>query len=273
MNNEITLKEMQQIELNLLLKFKKLCEENNLHYLLYGGTLLGAIRHKGFIPWDDDVDVIMPRNDYKKFIELFKNNQDPTINLLSAHNAPDYYLLFAKLVDTRTTVDYFGVRKINNLGVSMDIFPLDGMPEGEEDSAKLLKWIRLYKRIMWGAIITAERRIPRKWYLKLPKELINFCYRVIGYKKPMQMVEQLVRRYNIENSKYVGSPVSSWGNKRVGKIKKEKFFNHIPVEFCGHQFNAPAGYDEFLTLFYGDYMQLPPEEKRRTHHLFSVYWK
>ena len=164
---EIQFEEMKKIELNILIYFTEVCEENNLRYYLGGGTLLGAVRHKGFIPWDDDIDVMMPRPDFQKLLSLSINNEN--YNIIKPGTA-GYYYNFAKLVDTRTILEEKGIKRIDGLGVYIDIFPLDGMPETPDARKKRFKELNsIRKRINNTCLLKPK-------FHRNPFAYLNACY-------------------------------------------------------------------------------------------------
>ena len=145
---EIHSEEFKPILVDMLKTIDKFCSDNNLKYFLAYGTLLGAVRHKGFIPWDDDIDIIMPRSDYQKFIQYFnKGTQSHTLQVVDCYSTNNYYLPFAKLIHTGTVV----LENVNNaipLGVFIDVFPLDNMTDQFKKSKKFFNSISLYRNLL-----------------------------------------------------------------------------------------------------------------------------
>lgn len=264
---EIQFEEMKKIELNILIYFTEVCEENNLRYYLGGGTLLGAVRHKGFIPWDDDIDVMMPRPDFQKLLSLSINNEN--YNIIKPGTA-GYYYNFAKLVDTRTILEEKGIKRIDGLGVYIDIFPLDGMPETPDARKKRFKELNsIRKRINNTCLL-------RPKFHRNPFAYLNAC-RIYNSNKNIDL-SSLQKKYldsalknSFDDSEFVFAAGGAYGAR---DIFPEKWFEkEIELQFENLSVKAFNGYDLYLTQLYGDYMTLPPEDKRVTPHHTIVYFK
>jgi lipopolysaccharide cholinephosphotransferase len=270
MNKKISLPEIREIELDLLKELVKVCKANNLRYFLAGGTLLGAIRHQGFIPWDDDIDVLMPRKDYMQLVEIFNVENKENMKIFSIYNNSDYYYSFLKLVDTRTTLIEHQKLLIKDLGVSIDIFPMDGMPESRVETKRLLKKIRQYYKMQYAARLPGFSSDCR-WYKFVQMYVRYILAKRIGYKKLIKNIENLTTKYDYETSDYIGCSVAGYGIKE--RVSKKAFESAIEVQFEDGYYNAPIGYDEYLSNLYGNYMQLPSKEKRVSGHKTEAYWK
>lgn len=267
----IELKEIQQLELEIMKDVHKFCKENNIRYYLAGGTLLGAIRHKGFIPWDDDIDIIMPRPDYERFIKEYKSKK-PYYILTSTHNNSQHLYTFSKIFDNRTIkiekeIEYSDG---NIGGVEIDIFPMDGLPKDIKQSNK---YFNNQKNIFKYYSLSVSKFTKSKNIFKtIPKYLVVRVCKFIGKEKFIKFINKKAEKYNFNDSEYVGcSVVPYYGNRE--RVLKSNYINKIEVQFESELFYAPEGYDEYLSNLYGDYMKLPPKEKRVTHHDCEVYWK
>lgn len=261
---KIDLNEVKQIELNLLIEFKKLCEKNHLYYTLCGGTLLGAIRHKGFIPWDDDIDVLMPRPDYERLINNVGIDRQGLPEYVEICHWKDGGLSypFIKLVDNRTKVDVeFFDGEVNVNKVWIDIFPIDGNPK-ETEKLNLIynKSLKLRKLLCLKLAKKGEGKTPLK---RVFKPVLIKLLSWINVKTLCDKIDNLAKTYDFEKSNYIGGIV--WGYGPQERIDKKGFMTPAKVVFEGHYFNAPSNYDEYLTGLYKDYMQLPPEDKRIVH--------
>ncbi len=254
---KLSLEECRKISLDILIDIADFCDRNDIVYYLSVGTLLGAIRHKGFIPWDDDIDIMMPRPDYKRLLEEYQGKY----KILK----PDAGLLYyAKAYDPHTVkyeadTDY---KKNKPIGVDIDIFPLDGIVNDE----KIIE--KLYKKECF--LETLLRLSNQPIFLrKNPIKCVNrILPRLIGSRNIIKMIEKNAQTYDYDSSDYVIR--MRWSpNGFTGALPKS-VYEEAYGEFEGHRFRIPKGYDEFLTAFFGDYMTLPPEEGRITHD-FECY--
>ena len=267
----IDVENLKKIQIRLLDEFDNFCKENDLVYYLTDGTLLGAVRHKGYIPWDDDIDVVMPRDDYELFINRFNQFADGTVKVLSHKLDHDYYMPFAKLVDNRTIlkeqgdVDY-------DIGVYIDIFPLDNLGSDFVTAKKIMKkaFYINRKRVVKTISFSKKRSIVKNLILLFGKMslLLQSTYSIID-----QLDNFCFKNGTNDGSTYVGvlTGISSGNETRV--LKKEWFSRTVQVEFEGKKYPAPIGYDMILKHIYGEYMILPPEEKRITHHSYIAWYK
>lgn len=266
---KLTFEECKQVELDILLDVARFCDEHSITYFLAYGTLIGAVRHKGFIPWDDDIDIYMPREDHDRFIELFTGEAKPE-RLEAIHPAhPRSRHSFTKIVDNDTLKIEKGYAYPNgHLGVDIDIFPVDGQPEDAEEFEKWFKKLdRLYTLDFLSSLGKGE---------SAKRKLAYFAMKFIKIFMPVRKIRKktaaLHAKYPFKSSKYAGSVESSC-NARGDRARRECFEGFEWAEFEGHKFKIPKGYHEIMTNLYGDYMQLPPEEKRVTHHFADSYWK
>lgn len=266
MRSEIKIEELKKIELGILDYIAEICSQNGLKYFLDSGTLLGAIRHKGFIPWDDDIDIIMPRKDYMKLINIIPKKDNKYI-LLSTYTQSDYYYLFAKIVDTTTELYEKFSNNISNYGVYVDIFPLDNLPDDEQERISFQKhaW-NLHRIYNYQFMNAANFKI-----LPFKKKIIYILSRTTNKKRLSQQLDNLYRKYENVKSTYVGYLLG--GNCPFSKLPAKYFNNPIKVQFEGKEYYTIEKYDEYLTMLYGDYMKLPPMDKRASHHAFKAYWK
>lgn len=256
--------EIKKIELDILLEFARFCKENNLRYYLAGGTLLGAIRHKGFIPWDDDIDVCMPRKDYLKFIKTFggwNENLEVKSNLKNNFGAP-----FSKIMDLRTKIDAKYTDNDIDTNLWIDVFPVDGLPENLEEVKEVYDKCDFYRRLLLltGAKLGEGKSIFKKYAKYLLKPLAN----IYGKKRCIDNIEKIAAKYPYDDCEYVGA--ITWGLYGVGeRMLKSEFEQAVEVEFEGHRFPAFSCWDSYLKGLYGDYMKLPPIEKRKTHDMVA----
>lgn len=260
------IQEIQNIELEILLTFHNFCLENNLTYTLMGGTMLGAIRHKGFIPWDDDIDVSMPRPDYDKFISLAINGFSDRYEISSIENRENHIQYFAKLIDKRTILYEKNVEDKYFNGINIDIFPADGFPDDQKVAENHFKNIaRLKRYVIWSAM-----QVKYQGVIKTSLKYIrNIPFKLIGPTYFSKKMDKEYRKYSFDQSEYV---TYSTGYALRTKMKREDFLNLIDVDFCGYKFKCQADFDNILTNIYGNYMELPPVDERESHHNREVYW-
>ena len=257
---ELTLKEIQQYGLDVLLHVHEFCVAHDIPYSLAYGTLIGAVRHKGFIPWDDDIDIIMTRENFDRFLREYQSSED---FLLVSPNDKKSYLAFARVCDKKNSeiVTRIPWSKYKT-GVWIDIFPMDSISDDEEQHKK--RWKRLYK---WWEITSIARGAKADPFLHCWKKPNS----VIWKKKIILLngsfvrlsVKQFISR--ITSSKYANSSHCAQLAccDDYGFYEKKDFEEYITLEFEGHQLMVIKEYDKVLRQLYGDYMQLPPENKRK----------
>ena len=253
--------EIKKISLDILNDVAIFCEKNNIKYYLACGTLLGAIRHSGFIPWDDDIDIMMPRPDYKRFL----NEYNGKYKLLKPSEGIYYY---AKAYDQNTIKVEEGkdYSKYEPFGIDIDIFPLDGIVNDEEIINKL------YKKSGKLELLLRLSNQPI-FYRKNPIKCINrIIPRIIGSKNLVKMIEDNAQTYSYEDSEYVVR-MRNTPNGFTGAMKKDIYEPAIKKQFEGNMYYVPKDYDAWLTKFYGNYMELPSIERRVECHKNKCYKK
>ena len=236
--------DLKKCELDILKKFKRVCEEYKLRYSLYGGTLIGALRHKGFIPWDDDIDVMMPVDDYKKLLSLAYD--DGKYRIIDWHNENDHYQQFARMVDTDTVMyEYFFEIGECRTGVFVDIFPVAGYPESDDAIRKRKRELIFLKQ--------------RWFYYYIVRDIKG-----LDYKDPREEIEKEIYKYGFDESDIIGSV--ALGGKKPWSAEKGAYKDYLDVEFENNSFKIMSGFDEHLKLRYGnDYMIAPIVLERELH--------
>lgn len=261
------LETLRKCQLGILERLHSFCHLHGLRYSLSSGTMLGAVRHKGFIPWDDDVDIMMPRPDYDKFISMTLNGFVDGYAVVSAYNTPHYYLPFAKVIDENTTLIELKASKGCVLGAFVDVFPLDAVPEDEKERKILYASYRKQLRRM--GIVTLDFG----WHESGVKAWIKGkLYRnVFGWKGRELFLrsEGLVKSVPYDKTRRVCLYCSDYGEREI--YPKAMFEEYARTDFEGLQLDCLRDSDTYLSQLYGDYMQLPPEEERVSHHFCYFY--
>ena len=264
---KIDVEELKQTQLEILDVVANFCEENQINYWIDCGTLLGAIRHKGYIPWDDDIDVGMLRPDYDKFMKLF-NEKNTRYKFHCIENDPKFFLPHGKVFDTETIL-YEPDEKSSKIAINIDIFVYDNAPDDDKLARKMLFYSNFYNRCNIRRMMSTFSLLRRDYSFprRIIEHIISLCLRIFP------------RYYFVNKSIKNSRSCISQDTKRVGNFSsftrmtcdKRVFNEFIDVEFEGRKYKAPIGYDEWLRSFYGDYMQFPPVEKRVSTHTFVAY--
>ncbi len=254
-------KELKSMLVDMLAWFHEFCEENNLRYYVVGGTMLGAVRHQGFIPWDDDIDVAMPDTDYKRLTELLKTKERYILETPET-DAKDYFYTFSKIYDTHTTLVENNKYKTKR-GIYIDIFPLVGMGNTQDESLKNFKKVEKINNLLISKV-TGIRK-GRSFF----KNVIVAFFRVIplNEKKLLNEIIKCYSRYSWDKCLWGGNPVGAWRFKEI--MPKEIMGKPTLYDFEELKVYGPEKYDEYLTHLYGDWRKLPPEDKRVSHHDYS----
>lgn len=270
---EIQSEELKQIELSLLKKIDFLCKEHGWRYSLCGGTLLGAIRHKGFIPWDDDIDIAMPRKDYESFLKYgIVNGKEYDIQIVSPKTSSCYAYLAAKVCDTNTLMEENNFERDGlEMGVYVDIFPIDGLGTKAE-AKKHFNATRFERELLvarnWKKFFRSK---THAWYIEPVRFAFWIMSRFVSTSRLVDKVETYYAQFPIEKSEYAAVVCGSYREKEI--LPTEVLNTFTEVEFEGKQFMAFEKFDDYLGSIYGDYMKLPPKDKQESHHMFKAYWK
>lgn len=265
--NKIDLRKLHNAETEIMDEITRICRLKGLTYFLIGGTLLGAVRHNGFIPWDDDLDIAMPRNDFEIFIKECRENLKSKFELDYINTNNKYWLPFAK-VRNRNTIYQENIQKKNNqkMGMWVDIFPLDYTNDCEGKSLqKREKYIKKLKGILYLKNlreITSEDNFIKKTGISILQIIPN---RFLHY-----LINKLMKGKCDNKNKYFVNFGSQYGIRKQTHLK-DKYFPAVDVKFEGRMYKAPRDYNYVLTKIYGkNYMELPPVEKRVTHNPIRI---
>ena len=257
----------------VLRQFISICKEHNLTYFCCGGTAIGTVRHQGMIPWDDDVDVFMPRPDYDRFVQIASQQLPDGLELVTPYNKPNYPLYFVKLCDSRTTLqEELDVPCV--YGLYIDVFPIDGAPDDIEAARAMERQFTKTKHKL-EAISTHVSFTAYLSLLKTPKEWGRFARKTLGFffrewyrKRLLQQMTDISYRYSYESASLVAVYCGSYGPKEV--FPKAWLQGTKSFSYEGMDVDLPVGYDDYLRQYYGDYMQLPPVEKRERHFVIEL---
>lgn len=256
-------RKMQLKGLQMTMFFDEFCKKHNLLYYFCGGCCIGAIRHKGFVPWDDDVDVFMPRDDYEKLKELWVDTPEYSIQYTTKDFLTENQ--FLTICDNNTTFIKTYQKDLDmNHGLVLDVLPLDGCPTGWRRKIQKL-WALLYSLFIVGKAPENHGKaiyLVGKFLLALAKPK-SWRYRI------WRFCERKMSQYPISECAYI-TELCAGPHYMKNEYKKEWFEKAVRVEFEGQLLPIPVGYDGYLRMAFGDYMQLPPEEKRVCHHEFEV---
>lgn len=255
---------VKEIQLEILLEFDRICKENEIHYNIYYGTMLGAIRHQAFIPWDDDIDLAMTRENYDKFLNIYEGKLAKDYFVQDFETDPDYPRQFIRIRKngTKYLQRYYKSFDIHH-GIFIDVFPYDHVYLNQKKEKYRYKYLKILNRINiikhFGVKSNAS---------SIKKSIQKMIDRVIPTLRLKKHIRKVMTKRNQENLDYMTDMTLTADPKLLKNylIKEEDFLDSVMVEFENHQFPVPRKYDKYLTQMYGDYMKYPPKEERVPHH-------
>ena len=258
------LKDLQQAQKDILDEIVAICEQHHLRYFLVAGTLLGAVRHQDIIPWDDDIDIGMPRKDYNKFLEIAQELLPSHLFLQTYQTDPQYVQNFAKVRNSDTTHIEEPVKHLNiNHGIYVDIFPYDGVPKGSK-----MQYLH-NKRIVLQCILIRyfwdTPYVSGSFWRKFVKGFLSIF---TNQQKLQKKLDKILSKYDYDASQTVGSLLS--GYKMKTYVSREIYEDVAPLPFGEKSYLCPKNYEEILVKIYRDYRKLPPEEKRGVRHNIGI---
>lgn len=267
--NEIILDEQKKILVELLTFLDKVCRENKIKYTLVGGSMIGAIRHKGFIPWDDDIDVGLRFDEYDKLFHILKNMKNEKYELLYFGCNKSYFYPFMKIIDKRTCIEEIECKKIDNYGVYLDIFKYNNMPKSRFMKKYYYKKVIFYKKLITGYGLNEECKRKQKNILK---KIRNNVSKKLGIEFIVKKYIDISEKNNTNKSENLMLSWPAYGFSHE-VLNSFDIIDYIDCDFEGNKSMIIRNYDSVLKTIFGDYMQLPPVEKRISNHSMKVYWK
>lgn len=263
---EIPIEAQKKLVNEILKDISAFCDEKGIIYYLAYGTLLGAVRHKGFIPWDDDIDIMMTRQEFTRFKNEY-NNRHSKFKLLCFDIEDRFDSPLPKVIDTNTILVQTEVYEQMQLGLYVDIFILDNIPDDEKRRRRFL-WNLSFLQKCW-AFIRYKRRYPKYSPLFYIYKIAKRVFKPMFFVK---IIDKYSQKYNFENTQCFGN-INHCANRFKYIYNKTWFEEGTTVTFERNIYRAPKEWDAFLSCLYGNYMELPPIEKRVSEHIHSVYYK
>lgn len=259
-------KKIQKCILDIMKEIAYLCDKNKIPYYLVGGSMIGAIRHKGFIPWDDDIDIAIPRPYYSKFLEIASKELPSHLSAVSISNNPSYIYSFIKVEDKRTEIDFEWTRGSGLIErLFVDVFVLDGTPKNIYFRKFYCYYVQRLIAFKGALYMNSDQRPPFKRYLS---KVLKYSLRI---KKTalIDFINKQMFRYDFKNSDYVVNYNGVYGNKEITHIKI--IGKPVLYQFEDTKFYGVEDFHNFLKNVYGDYMTLPPKEKQINHSIIAKF--
>ena len=269
MEQSAQLKLLQEIELENLRMLMDICEKNHLRYYLIGGSLLGAMRHRGFIPWDDDIDVGLPRPDYNRFVQIAKGYLPAHMDVKTMTSDPNYKCYFTRLINNKKKIYWDHGQYTAVIGVWMDVFPLDGLPENpllrklQVFRVKLNKALYKFTQIDYVSTNRTNRPLSERVLIRFAQ--LTRIGKLMNADKRLKKLDRALQRYDYDTSAYAWNFSGCYGKREI--VPHIQLGGSRTAQFEGMQVSIPEAAEDYLTSIYGDYMKLPPEDQRRSHEV------
>lgn len=268
--HELSIEEIHRETLIILKKIIEISEKININYFMMYGSLLGVVRHKGFIPWDDDCDIAMVRPDYDKFIAYCTEHEDELYpyKIMNRNNTPDYPFNISRFCDMRYRMVSTGAPDAG-MGMFIDVYPLDAAGNKSEFSKLFL----IKQKILFNNVFSCYYKNFHSTEKGILHDTIRYILfvsaKLFGAKFWLNRLEKNKDKYSYENSKYISGMI--WDD--VVNYEKDSFLDYKKLRFENLEVKVPGNYKTLLELWYGDYMQLPPEDRRVSSHDYKLYKK
>lgn len=258
------MREIQLEELEMFKAFIAFCEQHDITYYLCGGTMLGAIRHKGFIPWDDDIDLFVSRPDFERLLSLHETFKTEFPYEMASYRLGNLNRVYMRIFNKQIAVEKEFIDDEFDRYLWMDIFPLDGLPDSREEAEKVFKQIKIYRKMLvWKR---ARFGKGKTWPSKIGKQLLKVALLPVPMSWILKQMEELVLSHPFETSNYIGEVALGLGGIKEW-LPKDPFLQPVQVEFEGLTVNGMGNYEQYLSQKYGNYMELPPVEQREDHSI------
>ncbi len=269
---ESNVRKVQNVQLQILKDFMFFCKEHQLRYFMSGGSLIGVMRHKGFIPWDDDIDVVMPRKDYNKFVKL--QDEYPNDYFIVNHDADkNWQFNFSQFVDDQSEIIVHMNEKPRKCKIWIDVFPLDGLPNNA-----LLRWFHIKRIMMYRYLIQIPNirtqvdthKVGRPFYEKCVIKLFHYIPlgRLVKVDSVLKKMQECLEKYDYDGSYFVGNMLGKYREREV--VPHDYFGQGKVMDFEDIKVYCPYEPDLLLKHLYGEYMQFPPEKDRVSHDIEIV---
>lgn len=272
---KMTLKEIQKVELETLIAFHNFCEKYNLQYYLCGGTLIGAVRDQRFIPWDDDIDTMMPRPDYMRLIKIAKDGMIDQYHKICTYDLDEGIPIVPyviRIVDIRTEIVFHNMRVPYYTGCFIDVFAIDGVPSSKILRKMLFKGKQVLVDLFFCCVTKMGTKRRNGFVTIMQYFLLPFLpiIRLPGYKTYQFLINKCGQKFPFDICDFI-AVVPGRGEERE-TMRREDLWPYKLVEFEGHQFYAMGNYLKYLSNMYNNFMELPPKNDRLPHHYFDAFW-
>lgn len=266
---QIGVEELKQVQIDILDVVHHFCVKNDISYSLSSGTLIGAVRHKGFIPWDDDIDICMLRKDYKKLEAFFPDLLDGKYVFKSLDRDGEWNRPWGKIQNSNTILKESFSDSIKDMGIGIDVFPMDDVTDNPD---KFIRWNRIRKILVYSWSIKGMKYSLNRSF---KNTIIMFLTKILLYPFSLRRIAKIIDSYiqNPNGRGYSKMYESCDSLKAKSSQNKSDMDSFIDIEFEGNLYKAMSGYDDYLRSIYGNYMKLPPKDMQVSHHTFQAWWK